>query len=165
MSWLPSFSLPKSGYSQLPVNSPNYDNRGISFSRRRITQVAVFTLALLAVGGYVINRPTKGVEDWEADVVGDVEEPQSVDVNEGMEPEYYEPILPQPPSPLPAPSPIHPSMDVEIPVENDMWGWSEQQGWVQRPEVGLADLGEIAETRYRLLDQPGEEGTRTYVHL
>ena len=40
------------------------------------------------------------------------------------------------------------------------WGWTEQQGWREDRLEGLADLGEIAEDRYRLGFEAGESGTR-----
>jgi hypothetical protein len=46
-----------------------------------------------------------------------------------------------------------------IPPGEDMWGWSEGMGWRQKEEVGLADLGDIAELRYRLLDDADAQGT------
>ena len=45
----------------------------------------------------------------------------------------------------------------------EMWGWTEEMGWKQKEDVGLIDLGEIAEGRYRLNVQPGEDGTKQCV--
>ncbi|WVF65365.1 hypothetical protein IAT40_000092 [Kwoniella sp. CBS 6097] len=44
----------------------------------------------------------------------------------------------------------------------DMWGLSEGEGWAPAEDSGLADLGEVAEGRYRLSTEPGEEGSRAY---
>ena len=46
------------------------------------------------------------------------------------------------------------------PEGEEMWGWTEETGWKQREDVGLADLGELAESQYRLLDSAGGEGTK-----
>ena len=37
-----------------------------------------------------------------------------------------------------------------LPTEDTQWGMSEEQGWEEPPFKGLADLGDIAEERYRL---------------
>ncbi|WWC91016.1 uncharacterized protein L201_005956 [Kwoniella dendrophila CBS 6074] len=44
---------------------------------------------------------------------------------------------------------------------NDNWGKTIEMGWIP-PNVGLADLGEVAESRYRLGFEAGEEGTIEY---
>lgn len=40
----------------------------------------------------------------------------------------------------------------------DMWGWTEEMGWRQDEEVGLKELGEVAEESYMLHVAPGEAG-------
>ncbi|ORY33027.1 hypothetical protein BCR39DRAFT_520802 [Naematelia encephala] len=53
-------------------------------------------------------------------------------------------------------------IDVDDDGRGDMWGWTEQMGWEQDSHVGLLDLGEIAEERYRLGVSTGEQGTIDY---
>lgn len=44
----------------------------------------------------------------------------------------------------------------------EMWGRHELQGWVASPALGLADLGQEAEDRWKLDILPGEEGVVQY---
>ncbi|WVR08900.1 hypothetical protein IAU60_005959 [Kwoniella sp. DSM 27419] len=46
--------------------------------------------------------------------------------------------------------------------EQDYTGWTEQMGWRPASHIGLTDLGEVAEGRYRLNTLPGEQGSREY---
>ena len=46
-----------------------------------------------------------------------------------------------------------------------MWGRHEQQGWVANPDLGLLDLGQEAEERWKLDIAPGESGLIEYVYL
>ena len=41
-----------------------------------------------------------------------------------------------------------------------MWGWNEEMGWKVDPHKNLADLGQIAEDRYHLGIEIGEQGMR-----
>ncbi len=55
------------------------------------------------------------------------------------------------------PSIVNPST-AESATEDPYWGMTESQGW-QPFGIELADLGEIAEQRFRLGFTPDEEGT------
>ncbi|WVQ81321.1 hypothetical protein IAT38_003444 [Cryptococcus sp. DSM 104549] len=51
----------------------------------------------------------------------------------------------------------------EVEVEHgDMWGWPESMGWRQAEDKGLTDLGEVAESNYRLGIARGAEGIEEY---
>lgn len=48
----------------------------------------------------------------------------------------------------------------ETELEREKLGWTEAMGWKSVSDKGLADLGEIAEQRYILNVDAGENGTR-----
>ncbi|OWZ53328.1 alpha 1,6-mannosyltransferase [Cryptococcus neoformans 125.91] len=50
----------------------------------------------------------------------------------------------------------------ETELEREKLGWTEAMGWKSGSDKGLADLGEIAEQRYILNVDAGENGTREY---
>lgn len=59
------------------------------------------------------------------------------------------------------PNQKNPSEDSgETALESEMPGWTEAMGWKSSNHKGLADLGEIAEQRYRLNVDAEERGTR-----
>lgn len=48
----------------------------------------------------------------------------------------------------------------EARLESEIPGWTEAMGWKSSSHKGLADLGEIAEQRYKLNVDAEERGTR-----
>ncbi|KAL7421127.1 hypothetical protein Q5752_004012 [Cryptotrichosporon argae] len=59
---------------------------------------------------------------------------------------------------------VRPGARVYVDEADPMWGVHEADGWAAQPYLGLADLGELADGRYRLNVDAGPRGAAAYFH-
>ncbi|OCF32401.1 hypothetical protein I317_05600 [Kwoniella heveanensis CBS 569] len=165
-SWLSQLRTQK--YSLLPSNSspPTPDLRGSSSSsngggavnvsisfRKRLFIASIFALAFIGTTGYTLRSSVSSRI---------VAQPYRHGLDSNPDSGWSE-------------NPSSSSEEDELTTDDDgddndassagieeMWGLSEGEGWAPPRDSGLADLGEVAEGRYRLNTEPGEEGSRAY---
>ncbi|WVQ93038.1 hypothetical protein IAU59_000102 [Kwoniella sp. CBS 9459] len=152
-SLLPSTSSPPSPDVRASFGNSSGINVNVSF-RKRLFIASISALAFIGTAGYtlrssVTSRNVQPYQYLEGDGYG-----QSPTTDSG----WSEILTPAMEGELTTEDVDVPSM--AEPVET--WGLSEAEGWAPASDSGLADLGDIAEERYRLHTAPGEEGTREY---
>ncbi|WWC72912.1 uncharacterized protein I206_106876 [Kwoniella pini CBS 10737] len=165
-------------YTSLPTNSNPISTESIktySSTRKRLFQTTLIAVIFMGIVGYSLKSvKTVTIEEepieepdlpfMEAKPVtessnGRPLDPPEFDVGSEVPPEF------DVGSESPHDSVEIPSSDKEEDWKSiSNWGLSEELGWIS-PPYNVSVLGEVAENRYRLGIESGEEGSRAYFQL
>ncbi|KAK6906414.1 hypothetical protein L486_06022 [Kwoniella mangroviensis CBS 10435] len=149
-------------YSLLPTNSsPSSPDllKTSSSTKKRLFQATAIGLVLLVITGYTLRSGGKnGVQKQVVDPYDQYTDPNfhsGYQSGEPLSPPEVDVGSEEPPTSSSGKS------STSNQIDTTSWGLTEEMGW-RPPKVGLKDLGEVAESRYRLGFEAGEEGTREY---